>query len=199
MRNYPTRCPASKISARRGWFALLGLLAFLSGCATGTVNYDFERSVDFSRFQTFSVDDRAVRAESQALALSEIVDRRFVHAIREELTAKGLREVSENPDLRVNFAVVTRTRTEITEDALGLRYNRFGDRRNRRSLYGPLWYQGIEINQYEEGTFIIDLVDREAGQLVWRGTSTRRVGWSAPDDAAVRTLVARILGKYPPS
>ena len=54
------------------------------------------------------------------------------------------------------------------------------------------------MNEYEEGTFLIDIIDAASQQLVWRGAYVKRLGWSAPDEAEVQKMVSSILAAFPP-
>ena len=67
--------------------------------------------------------------------------------------------------------------------------------------YGYWGGWGMSYTQpyvYEEGTMILDLVDRAKGQLVWRGTLTKALGSSRPSDEEVRKAVRKVLIDFPP-
>jgi len=153
---------------------------------------DYEEDVDFSKYQTFTVESREARAANQAVSLSPIVDRRIERSITEALQAKGYEPVEAGADLRVIFHTVTHTRTEVNDWRVGASPFR------RHPYYGYSSYSFIDIYEYEEGTFIIDLVDTETDQLVWRGASNKRLGWTAPSQEEVDAIVERIFLEYPP-
>ncbi|MFO8027546.1 MAG: DUF4136 domain-containing protein [Opitutales bacterium] len=163
---------------------------FLAGCVSPT-RYDYEQAAlqKMTSYTTFTIDSRETRSDYQDVVLSPIVDRRIERAIQGELTTKGFEQVSDNPDFRVTFNTVTKTRTEI---------NDFGPPLFRRHSYYGYGNHQLDINEYEEGTFLIDLVDAESNQLVWRGSYVKRLGWSAPDETEVRTIVSSILSGFPP-
>ncbi|HKK18362.1 MAG TPA: DUF4136 domain-containing protein, partial [Opitutales bacterium] len=123
------------------------------------------------------------------VVLSPIVDRRIERAIHRELTAKGFEPVSADPDFRVTFNTVTKTRTEI---------NDFGPPPFRRYPYYGYGGRRLHVDEYEEGTFLIDIIDSASKQLVWRGAYVKRLGWSAPDEAEVQKIVSSILVGFPP-
>ena len=72
--------------------------------------------------------------------------------------------------------------------------------------YGPYrgWYGGGGVNtyQYQQGTLIIDFVDAESKQLVWRGTAEGVVGEGKTDPEKAQKKIDEIVGKmlkdYPP-
>ena len=167
------------------------LLLFLFGCVSPT-SYDFDQAAreEMAAYQTFLIDNRETRSNYQDVVLSPIVDRRIERAIERELVAGGFEKVSGDPDFRVTFNTVTKTRTEL---------NDFGPPPFRR--YPDYGYGGryLDINQYEEGTFLINIIDAGSKQLVWRGGYVKRLGWSAPDEAEVQEIVSSILANFPPA
>jgi hypothetical protein len=57
------------------------------------------------------------------------------------------------------------------------------------------------VNQYDEGTLVIDIVDAEAGKLVWRGSGSRRISTSPTPQKTTRRIneaVEAILARFPP-
>jgi len=177
------------------WLPLLcsSLALGLAGCvAPTTVDYDRAALAEMSDYRCFAIDSREVRTNYQDVVLSPIVDRRIESALRAELKTKGFDDDCARPDFRVTFNTVTKTKTEI--DDLGVGSTPF----RRYPYFGYAGYSRLEIDEYEEGTFIVDIVDAETKQLVWRGAYRKRLGWSAPTDAEVREIIGTILAAFPP-
>jgi hypothetical protein len=172
---------------------LLLAIAFTSGCVSPTtVDYDRSVAAELGDYQCFTVDSRETRSNYQDVVLSPIVDRRIEAAISQTLTAKGLQQNCAQPDFRVTFNTVTKTKTEVND--LGVGPTPF----RRHPYFGSSGYSRIDIDQYEQGTFIVDIIDNQSKQLVWRGTYTKRLGWSAPSDAEVQAIISEILADFPP-
>jgi len=172
---------------------LTGILISLSGCATNTtVDYDRAAATKFGSYKCFVIDSREIRTNYQDVVLSPIVDRRIERAIGRELQAKGFQQNCGKHDFRVTFSTLTKTKTEIND--LGVGPTAF--RRYPYMGYGG--YSRIDVDQYEEGTFIIDIIDNDDKELVWRGAHTKRLGWSAPSEEEVRLIVSSILAEFPP-
>jgi hypothetical protein len=58
------------------------------------------------------------------------------------------------------------------------------------------------VEQYEEGTLVIDFVDSPARRLVWRGAGTRRLSRDPQPDRLtqrVNEAVDDILAQFPPN
>lgn len=170
------------------------LVLILSGCVSPTtVDYDRSAAARFPEYRCFVIDSRETRANYQDVVLSPIVDRRIEQAIDRTLRAKGLSHDCAQPDFRVTFNTVTKTKTEVND--LGVGPTPF----RRHPYYGYSGYSMLDIDQYEVGTFIIDIIDNQSKELVWRGAYTKRLGWSAPGDEEVQQIVGEILASFPPT
>lgn len=172
---------------------LLLAVLYVSGCVSPTtVDYDRAAAAKFGTYQCFVIDSREMRSNYQDVVLSPIVDRRIEQALSQTLTAKGMTQDCAQADFRVTFNIVTKTKTEINDLGAGTTPFR------RHPYFGYSGYSHIDINQYEQGTFIIDIIDNQSKELVWRGAHTKRLGWSAPSDEEVQKIVAEILENFPP-
>lgn len=173
---------------------LLATTILLSGCVSPTtVDYDRSALAKFSNYKCFTIDSRENRSNYQDIVLSPIVDRRIEQAISRTLQDKGIQQNCTEPDFRVTFNTVTKTKTEINDLSVGPTPFR------RRPYYGYSHYSMLEIDQYEEGTFIVDIIDNQSKELVWRGTYTKRLGWSAPTDEEVQAIITEVLANFPPT
>jgi len=66
--------------------------------------------------------------------------------------------------------------------------------------YGPYWgrYGGtanIDVSQYDEGTLIIDVIDMNKKELVWRGTGTGVIDPNATVEERTANINMQLL-KY---
>ncbi len=166
---------------------------YLTGCVSPTtVDYDRASVAKFSQYKCFVIDSRETRSNYQDVVLSPIVDRRIESAITRTLSAKGMSQNCAQADFRVTFNTTTKTKTEINDLGVGPTPYR------RRPYFGSYGYSHIDIDQYEQGTFIVDIIDNQSKELVWRGAYTKRLGWSAPSDTEVQEIVNEILASFPP-
>ena len=182
------------VSGRGFLCGLAALPAFLfSGCATPTsVDYDRAAAARFADYACFALQSRESRVENGGVVLSPIVDRRIERALRSELRAKGFTDDCASPDFRVAFRTMTERKTQVRDFGVGPTPFR------HHPYFGYYGHPRIDIDQYEEGTFVVDITDAETGELVWRGAYAKRIGWSAPSEAEVRRIVAAILRNFPP-
>jgi hypothetical protein len=158
----------------------------LAGCSTISVNQDYDPGYDFSKLKTFGFIPISPEA-----GIDQLNANRFGDAIKNELTAKGY-TISENADFGVAILFGKQTKTNVTSYGYG---------------YGPYWgrYGGttnIDVSQYDEGTLIIDVIDMNKKELVWRGTGTGVINPNATVEertANINNAVAQILAQFPPT
>jgi len=91
--------------------------ALLVGCSTIEVQTDWDREVDFSRFESFAL------LEDSDPSINRLIDGRIRAALVEELTSKGLRqlETAEGADLAIGFRVATQNRRSYQTVSSGWR------------------------------------------------------------------------------
>ena len=169
---------------------MVALIGLAISCSSITTQYDYERGEDFSRFKTYSF--LPVPAE---LAQNQLVVKRIGRAIIQNLATKGLTETDSNPDL--NIAVYTQVKDKVSVTSYGYGYAPYYS----FGYWGHGMGGGTDVSQYEEGTLIIDLVDAQAKEMVWRGMASKALP-SAPTpekiDKIIDNVVAKIFEKYPP-
>jgi hypothetical protein len=173
-------------------------LIVLAGCSSVTTNYDFDPEYDFNAYKTFQLY-QGEGPPGDILTANPLVKKRFEIATAAELKAKGYTEVEADPDFVVVLHGGVKEQVQVTN------WGGYG-------WYDPWWgpYGGrVDVNQYEEGTLVIDIVDMGKNkpdgekELAWRGTGTKIIG-NPPNDAAkaqeqATQYVAAILSKFPPN
>jgi len=133
---------------------LLGLLVV--SAAAQTVQSDFDRTFRFSNLKTFSFAVQK-RAATDPLASDTLNDGRIRTGLETQLRANGFRE-TETPDFVIAYHVTSKNRLNVQDYS-----------------YGPprLWgSRDIRVNQYAEGTLMVDFIDVKTNQVVWRGRAT---------------------------
>lgn len=189
--------------ACRGRAALLLVLlaALAAGCATSR-NVEYDDDVAFEDFQTFAwAPPERTEVEDPVLD-SGLLDRRVAKAVREILSDRGFREVEpEEADFVVSYHTSSRERAVSPNVRVHLSYG-------VGYPYYPAWYGSrhypyqpyyADSRSYQEGTLIIDVVDREKEELIWRGWRSGEVRQSRYSEEQVREQVRRILADFPPT
>ena len=124
---------------------------------------DFNPNFDFSKYKTFAFIG-GVEGNLHKQLNPDLLNNRFHRSITRELTAKGLREVSEedNPDLVARYTVEASTDARITGSVYWGTYGYY---------YGYHWtyvYSTVEALSERHGTIGVELIDVKAKDLAWR-------------------------------
>ncbi len=182
--------------------ALLACVAALAGCATGPeVRSDYDRSADFTQYKTFGFADPLGTDRN---GYQSIVSQHLKAATQRQLKARGMRLVTANPQLLVNFNARLDDKTRITGSptpVMGVGVGRGGYYGYRAGMYGayPMYVDRTIVSEYTEGTLNIDIVDAARKQLVWEGVVVGSVTQKTLDNmqVAVDTAVKAAFAKYP--
>jgi len=180
------------------------LFIVLSSCSSLEVIYDYDKSVNFNQFKTFSFYPWDPKNGFQ---INDYDKMTITNAIRTEMEEKGYQYVKEGGDLVISTFVTLEGKTSYEAYTNhyggwagyggGWGYTGFG----YGFGYGPA-YASTTVTQrnYHEGTLIIDVFSASDKKLVWQGIGSREVEYDL--DARDRKLpknVAQILARFPVS
>ena len=171
--------------------ALVGIMAAtLVGCGAGIkYNSDYDATVNFGGLQTYAwMQPKDANANR---GVDQFTERRIIDAVDNLLAQQGYGKATTGaPDLLVNFIVTMQDKVDFNTY-----YTGWG--------YGP-WYGGgttTTVNQWTEGTLILDFVNPKTGDLAWRGWAR---GAIEPDltpqerTRRINDVIAGIMKQYPP-
>ena len=174
--------------------AALSLAALVTACATPLEAVtDHDSQYDFSRVRSVAIQPFS-RTDPGAVRISDMQVARINDAISDELRRKGLQVVEDNSqaDMYLTWHLVTQEKTDVRS------YNSMS--------YYSCWRCGpsvsdVSVRQYTEGTLIVDMVDPQRNQSVWRSTIQSRLK-SQPDpeeaEARRREAAEAIFADFPP-
>jgi len=168
-------------------YKFLLILVLLTSCGT-LVNYDYEKSTDFTQYKTYNYFD------NMETGLSQLDNKRLMRAIDAKLETMGLTR-SDNPDFFIDIQsedVINRNNSSVGVGAGGGSGGGFGG----VSVGIPL---GGNQNTRE---IVIDFVDKSQNEkLFWQAVSESSYKQNASpekrEDAFVK-LVEKIFSSYPP-
>ena len=170
---------------KRKIFLLTAVLLLLlpgSSLRADDKSVDFDEDKDFSKYGSFDIRQQVINSKAPALNSSLVKDR-IANAIRRELSNDGLFKDATQPDLIVNF----RLGAEVERDVDTYRVGRIGRRRTR-----------VVVDKYAEGTLVIDLRERQSGELVWRGIYDDKEGDFTKLARKLDDDVKKLFEEYPP-
>jgi hypothetical protein len=158
---------------------LTSLVVIAIACATviTEVDYDYDRGVNFAGLKSYDwLPGRPVSAEYE-LAL-----KRFEYEVDEQLQAKGLRRVADNPDFLIAIQGSKQTKISHHQSSSSHRYS--------------------EPMTYEEGAVGLEFLDSKTQETIWRASVVGVLGISrTPEqrDKDVNRAVTHMLQNFPPT
>ena len=162
----------------------------LTNCGPSiSVKTDYDLEEDFSSLKTFQWVDE--RIPNNALDLYPLVKKRVAESVKNDLENKGFVVNAESPDFAVVAHAQTKGKMQVTD--WGGYY-----------WYDPWWgpYGGrVDVSYYDEGTLVLDIINVETKELIWRGIGTGVVHeYSNPEKRrqAIDSTVSTILKNFPP-
>lgn len=169
------------------------MLALMSGCSSINVNHDWDTGANFASFFTYDWLPQPTPTGGgvqSAVARNDLLDQRIKRAVESQLSQKGLRQQADQPDLYIAYHTGVQDKVSVTD--WGYRY---GD------AYWGWGGRQIDVQQYTEGTLVLDLISAENMNLVWRASVSLTLEENpspARIDQRVNDVVAKMLSKYPP-
>lgn len=163
-------------------FALIAMLAVLASCSTiYDVAYDYDSNINFSYLKTYDWLLVKMKAGEDTLT-----SKRFQNAVDKYLLNKGYSQSSTSPDFFIVTIFETRQRSAETPDPYA-------------AAFSP--YTAPPARYYQEGNFVLDFVDPDDKQLIWRGSARADLSEIKTQEQIEKTVnaaVEKILEKFPP-
>ncbi len=182
----------------------------LAACASGPPKptVDYKPDYDFSQVRTIAFYKNSGQVTGDnPLQLSDIQKDRIDEALAFALRNKGLEFVDDasQADLLLSWHLVTQHKTDVRTyetPTYGMGYGYYG-RYNRYSMYS-CWscaptQTEVSVQNYTEGTFIVDMIDPELHKSVWRGvTQSKLKGKPQEDQGKYNEAATAIFASFPP-
>ena len=177
--------------------SILALAAALAGCSSLKVNTEYDPTAPYPSYKTYAWLAAQPGPEQAPPVRNPIVQAQIQAAVDRELKAKGftLTSLDTNPDLLVTVHGWAQNRIEV---------NNYGYGYTGVYTYGPyrpaMPVSSIEVQNYTDGTMLLDFVDGKTKKLVWRGTASDTFSNPTPDvvKRTVDEAVRQLMQAYPP-
>lgn len=168
----------------RGWLVVLA--AFVATPLFAKPQIEWNTAYDFGSIKTFQWQDPPGASLKDT---DPFLHAHIINAIEYELTARGLTEVAENPDVFVTYAASTQTSVRLESDTFGYGFGsyglgtwgRFGYGYGFRRPIGPAVTTTTRVVEVERGTLVVDIWAAASRELVWRGTVVGIAVAATPD------------------
>jgi hypothetical protein len=176
------------------------VLMFMGACSSISVVSDYDKTVDFTKFKTYSYYGWANNSDA---LLSPFDKERIEKAFGAEFAARGLTFVKEGGDLTVALFIHTeqKQQTTATTTGMGGMYGGYGGYYG----YGPGWGWGggmsttsVNTYDYTVGTLVCDVFDTKDKKLIWEGSGSGEIDDNpSTREDNIPKAVGQIMAQYP--
>ena len=178
----------------------LGLLmAGLSGCQTvPKINTEFDASANFTAAKTFAVLPLPKNIPGVDPGLVLRVGPAAMDAVRASMKEKGYTETADaaKADIAVLVHGKSVPKTDVTDWGFQPTYGRAGWYRGYP--YGVYGTSNVSVDQYDEGTLIVEVYDVKSKSMIWVGWASARATTKTSEQASrVSQGITDILAGYP--
>jgi len=193
-------------------FAAATTLLLLAACSSGPPkpDVDYKQDYDFTKVQKLAFYKNSGQVSGDnPLQLSDIQRNRIDEALAFALRNRGFDVVDDasEADMLISWHLATQHKTDVrtyqspSYGAYG-GYGGYG-RYNRYSAYN-CWscsptQTEVSVQNYTQGTFIVDMIDPDMRQSVWRGvTQSKLKGKHEEDQGRYNAAATAIFASFPP-
>jgi len=186
-------------------FGFLILAMTSCGPRVQTIN---PMDTDLNNYQTFAyLPNSSPKVEGNSYD-DEQVNSMIIETVNQNMKQVGFNLDRDNPDLLVLISTKTEIERGTTTDPIYSAYPYSAGVSTVSPYYGSYYYRGYQTYgggvvgydtdtyAYEEGTVVIDLIDRETKETVWKGVTSEGL-YNQGNTAAMRDLVNEIFQEYP--
>lgn len=167
----------------------------VTSCASLSVKTDFDRSVDFSKYKTFSFYPLVDKSG----AVSEFNKKRIISALKLEMEKKGFKEVTNNPDVFINVTTLLAEKQSVTTTTNVYAYGGYYRPYRWGGGYGAIATTDYDTYNYKEGSLIVDVINGASKELVWQAIGNKEIDKPVNDaDKAIQTGITKIMENFPP-
>jgi len=162
------------------------ILLFNLSCSTINVAVDFDKNNDFSTYKTYKWIKQKKLNDFESIYKNAINKKRFAISIENELKQKGFERTEDEYDFSVVYHLRFDKKLDIT--SYGYKY------------YPTTGYteRYIQTRAYQQGSIILDIIDRKEKLLVWRGVAEGVLNENDNPEEIIIQAIKAILKDFPP-
>lgn len=193
-----------KTAKPRAIISLIASIILMTGCASQPkvdVSTDYSMA-NFDQFRSYQWLPEG-KGEGDK-AEDDLIGNRIISGIDKSLVSKGYHQTELAPDIYVNYSVTTASKIHIDNNQT---YEGYAPGFTWRRGYGAQATQSkvevmeTSIDEYLEGSLMVDIIDPNNMQIIWRGVGTKQL----PEhfnreitDRVINNAVTAVLENYPP-
>lgn len=187
----------NRFMSERAFQNLLGMSLFILlcfGCSSVEVRTKYDRSVDFSKYQSFAWRVPEQGEEQHLPNVNIDVKENIIRAVNQQMKIKGFERVSpEEADIVLNAEGSIKDKAIREVEA----------HYNYEPLIGDADYEGRDpggpTGGYRRGTMILNMLDAQSGKRIWHGKVSGVVNEAASSEQEVEKFVGKLMKRFPPS
>jgi hypothetical protein len=183
---------------------------FVMSCSQALVRSDYDHGVNFARYKTYDWQAEIVEDESSDTSKNSLFEKRLKSAVNYELKSSGYQQSASHPDFLIAWQLTFADKYSV--DSRRYYYPTYGYGYwpgyygfGFRSRYYGFGYGGfygrdeLDVNEYKEGTLMLDFIDPQTEALIWRGIYKNEIDESGiiPEEQ-IQKAVEEILKQFPP-
>jgi hypothetical protein len=172
------------------------LTCFFAGCASEgvSVSTDYDHAAQFGKYKTYTL-----APPKRGETMSPLGEATLRDALRAEMSRRGIAEAAgRKAELDVVRHAFIQEKVSVEQYTdWGYDHGSWPYARGNYGFWGGAPTTYTDVNQYGEGTLILDLVDARTRKLVFRGTGKGVVGGPQENAAKIREAVAKMFAAYP--
>ena len=147
---------------------LICLTAFVISCSSSLkVQTDYDPAVNIAAIKTYNwlekpreVPDNA----QEALTENTLLDKRVKKAVNIQLIALGLQMEKDKPDVLITYYIGLQDKVDVQRTGGGFHGSR-----------GRFSGGTVYVDEYKEGTLIVDVLDAASQEIIWRGIAVTKL------------------------
>jgi len=171
----------------RKTITILGIAAaaFALACSTLSTDIDYDHTISFAKYHTFQLREGTPSPVT-------FTQKEIENSVMSALTSKGWSSVTVDPNILVYTHVALSQQKQWTAMNMG----GFGYR-GWRGMGGGM-ATATETN-IPIGTLIVDLVDAQTHEMVWRGIARNQVKQNGDSQGQIEQAVQALFKTFPPA
>jgi hypothetical protein len=178
----------------RLWFYLF-VFALATTAFAEKVKVGYDKSVDFSRYKTYTWTEPAMPPTRPMLYAT------VVGTVEDELKKKGLQRVDKNGDLilmpagGIEFGINTAVGTPVLSTYAGAPVSV-----NATMWTGAVGTENLTSSYVPQGTLQLQFVDRSNNKIIWNGRVSEKLDIERKQESLDRICkaIAKLIKQYPP-
>ncbi len=190
-------------------FLLCLFSLLISSCISMLIDSQSNSSNDFGRYHTFAWINRPKNHKhADPLISNDIIEQEIINYCNRELKARGYVVDTLQPDILLDYDLVTKNKVEIQQQPVyrNRNQNYYANRGNGRNQYNNMnnqfpntyvsGYKNVKI-PYEEGTVTIYIIERASNKLQWQGWAQGAISDPGSFERELPRDIKSIFKKYP--